>query len=99
MTKGELEQDTLTSTYLTNEIKEQLVIELSSALKILKRVTGEHTDKVQTLIDVFDSAVSIKDKSVALQTHGHEVVDALEIARSMKAIETPRLGGGHALGV
>ena len=91
--QGELEQDTLTSTYLTNEIKEQLVIELSSALKILKRVTGEHTDKVQTLIDVFDSAVSIKDKSVALQTHGHEVVHALEIARSMKAIETPRLGG------
>ena len=78
---------------MTNNAKKVLIVELSDALKILICVTGEHTDAVQTIIDIFDSAHAIEDKAVALETHARKVLEAVAIARSMKATKQPVIGG------
>ena len=89
----ELQQDVLRSNFLTGTLKAKQIENLSAALKILVRVTGERTTSVQALIDIFASNASIEDKAAALDTHGQHVVEALALARSMKAVKTPALGG------
>ena len=89
----ELQQDVLRSNFLTGTLKAKQIENLSAALKILVRVTGERTTSVQAVIDIFASNASIEDKAAALDTHGQHVVEALALARSMKAVKTPALGG------
>ena len=91
--EGELDQRSLRSTFLTSVQKKETITELTAALQILLRATGAHTESVTTLIGLFDSEASFEEKATALEVHGQKVVEAIEIARAMKAVKTPALGG------